>query len=91
MQELIEVLWGDSIEDSSKQSNLRNLIADLRAAFNVIEKEEIIIKDKNNISVNCNLFECDYYDYLNKKEYAINKYRELIAKEQEQPNQEISN
>ena len=75
MQELIEVLWGDSIEDSSKQSNLRNLIADLRAAFNVIEKEDIIIKDKNNISVNCTLFECDYYDYLNKKEYAINKYR----------------
>lgn len=75
MQELVDVLFKENTGDASTQSNLRNLIADLRSTFKALNKENIIIKDKNNMSVDCSQIQCDYYDYLNGDSYAINKYR----------------
>ena len=75
MANLIKVLWGEGGEDASRQSNLRNLIADLKSSLSSVQSEEIIIKDKNGIAVDCNKIKCDYYDYMQNKAYAVNKYR----------------
>lgn len=75
MANLIKVLWGEGGEDASRQSNLRNLIADLKSSLSSVHSEEIIIKDKNGIAVDCNKIKCDYYDYMQNKAYAVNKYR----------------
>lgn len=75
MGELMAVLW-DSGEDSiSRKSNLRNLVSEVRRAFDSVGVNDIIIKGRNSICINKNIIDCDYYDYLNGVPYALNKYR----------------
>lgn len=75
MGELMAILW-DSGEDSiSRKSHLRNLVSEVKRAFGAVGIHDIIIKGRNSISLNKNIVDCDYYDYINGVPYAINKYR----------------
>lgn len=75
MGELMTVLW-DSGEDSiSRKSNLRNLVSEVKRAFDSVGIHDIIIKGRNSISLNKNIVDCDYYDYIKGVPYAMNKYR----------------
>lgn len=75
MGELMAILW-DSGEDSiSRKSHLRNLVSEVKRAFGAVGIQDIIIKGRNSISLNKNIVDCDYYDYINGVPYAINKYR----------------
>lgn len=75
MGELMTVLW-DSGEDSiSRKSNLRNLVSEVKRAFDSVGVYDVILKGRNSISLNKNVIECDYYDYIKGVPYAINKYR----------------
>ncbi len=75
MQELATILWGNDTDEISSQSNLRNVIADLRSTLKAINKDEIIIKEKNAISVDCSLLDCDYFKYLNNKDESSDIYQ----------------
>ena len=68
-------LWEDGEDNSSRQSNLRNLIADLKSTFNEYGVDNVINKNKNTISVFTNNIDCDFYDFMNYKPYAVNSYR----------------
>lgn len=75
MGELLSVLW-DSGEDSiSRKSNLRNLVSEVKRAFESMGIDDLIIKSRNSICLNKNIVDCDYYDYIKGIPYAINKYR----------------
>ena len=71
---LIGSLWPDEPASASKQSLLRNLIADLRKSFREIGEEDIIIKMHNGLGLNTHKFDCDYYDFLRGDPKARHKY-----------------
>ena len=74
MGELMAVIWDDGADTSSRQSNLRNLIADLKNVLSDAEVGNIILKSRNSIAVNCEMVNCDYYDFLQHIPYAVNAY-----------------
>lgn len=74
MGELMTVIWEDGPDTSSRQSNLRNLIADLKSVLSDAGVADIILKSRNSIALDCALVDCDYYDFLDHIPYAVNAY-----------------
>ena len=75
MGQLMTALWEDGEDNASRQSNLRNLIADIKTTFHEEGIDNVINKNKNTISVYTNNVDCDFYDFINYKPYAVNSYR----------------
>ena len=61
------VLWEMSPYTSSNQSYLRHLVADLQKSLQACGAQDILVKQRGLLGVNTSAFECDYYDYLDKK------------------------
>lgn len=74
MGELMTVIWDDGLDTSSRQSNLRNLIAELKNVLSEAGVEHIILKNRNSIAIDCKAVDCDYYDFLRHIPYAVNAY-----------------
>ena len=74
MGELMAVIWEDGADTSSRQSNLRNLIADLKNVLSEAGVGNIIRKSRNSIAIDCESVDCDYYDFLRHIPYAVNAY-----------------
>lgn len=74
MGELMTVIWEDGPDTSSRQSNLRNLIADLKSVLSDAGVADIILKSRNSIALDCAQVDCDYYDFLDHIPYAVNAY-----------------
>lgn len=74
MGELMTVIWSDGPDTSSRQSNLRNLIAELKSVLSEVGAEHIILKKRNSIAIDCEAVDCDYYDFLRHIPYAVNAY-----------------
>ena len=74
MGELIAVIWEDGPDTSSRQSNLRNLIADMKNVLSDAGVGNIIIKNRNSIAIDFASVDCDYYDFLRHIPYAVNSY-----------------
>ncbi len=72
--ELISVLWEDGLNTHSRQSNLRNLISDMKKALAEVGADGIIIKNGRTIAIDCSAVDCDYYDFLRNVPYAVNCY-----------------
>ena len=75
MGELIAMLWEEGPDTHSRQSNLRNLISELKNTLAEAGTEDIILKSRNTISLDCDAVECDYFDFLRHIPYAVNRYR----------------
>lgn len=74
MGELMTVIWSDGPDTSSRQSNLRNLIAELKNVLSEAGVEHIILKTRNSIAIDREAVDCDYYDFLHHIPYAVNAY-----------------
>lgn len=74
MGELMAVIWEDGPDTSSRQSNLRNLIAELKNVLSDAGVGNIIFKNRNSIAIDCESVDCDYYDFLHHIPYAVNSY-----------------
>lgn len=75
MGELTAVLWEDGPDTLSRQSNLRNLISDLKKTLSDAGAENIIRKNRNTIAIDRDAVDCDYYDFLRHIPYAVNCYQ----------------
>lgn len=75
MGELMAVMWSDGEDNYSRQSNVRNLIAELKRVFSDVGAENVIVKTRNSIAINREAVDCDYYDFLRHIPYAVNSYR----------------
>lgn len=64
MSELASIIWEDGMYDKMRNRQLHTYIHDLISDFEKLGIEGIVEKSRNQISVNKNLFDCDYYDYL---------------------------
>jgi len=75
MGELMTVIWGDGPDGASRQSNLRNLISDMRHTLSEVGAGAVIHKERNAISLDVHAVSCDYYDFLHHIPYAVDCYR----------------
>lgn len=64
--ELIAALWEDEDVTNSKMSQIRAFTSDLRKTFESVGIGDILVKKHNEIAVNVNRIQCDYYRYLDK-------------------------
>lgn len=64
MAEIAAVLWEDKPCSRSVQSQVRNMIYYMMQVLKKAGAGHIIIKNRNNVSVDCTQFDCDYYDFL---------------------------
>lgn len=75
MGELMAVIWENGPDTTSRHSNLRNLIAELKTVLATAGADDIILKNRNSIAINCKAVDCDYYDFLRHIPYAVNNYQ----------------
>ncbi len=75
MGELIAVLWEDAPDTSSIRSNLRNLIYDLKSTLSRVGADNVLVKDRDTVALNCAHIDCDFYDFQKRMPYAVNLYR----------------
>ena len=75
MGELISVLWEGRPDTSGVRSQLRSLIADLRATLEELGEEAVVVKQRNLIAVDPERVDCDYYRFLAGDRAAVNAFR----------------
>lgn len=59
-RELVTALF----EEDDKASYVRNLRADMNDTFEALGVNDVITREGNNVGVNMDKIDCDYYDYL---------------------------
>ncbi|MGN0159826.1 MAG: response regulator [Lachnospiraceae bacterium] len=69
--EIMAILWGDNYSTSY----FRSLIKDLKDTFSGVGCEDIIIRQRGKIGIDRGKVDCDYYDWLDGKIYAVNLYQ----------------
>ena len=69
-REISAVLW-----EEDKFDYLRKLIQELRETFVEVGAKDVLICGFKKYRVEPNLIECDYYDYLADKPYAVKEFR----------------
>ena len=63
-KELINILWGEHADSARYGSSFRNLIVDIKHAFNELEIQNFFITEYNSFRINPDIINCDYYDFL---------------------------
>ena len=72
--EIAAVLWEDREYDRSLQNQTQVIIAAMMKTLKDNDINDIIIKKRNQITVDKSKIKCDYYDYLNWDAFAVNAY-----------------
>jgi two-component SAPR family response regulator len=72
--EILGALWEDKEVTVSLENYLRNLVSDLRSVLKEYKLEDVIGKKKGMIRVVPELFECDYYKWIDGDPAAINSF-----------------
>jgi len=74
-EEVVAVLWEDENDMKHGKTRLRQLVSDLRTVLKEIDREDLLIRTRNQAAVNTELFECDYYRMLEGDMDAVNAFR----------------
>ena len=67
-------MFEDSAYNRSEKSYFQNIVADLRCTLKKAGAGEVICKTYNNLSVNTDKIDCDYYHFLEGDVKTINQY-----------------
>ena len=70
--ELISILWEDA--SYNRISYLKNLKSDLRNMLEEAGREDILVQRKGSIGVLPQKMNCDFYDYMIRKEHALRQF-----------------
>lgn len=73
--EIIAVFWENERDEKSAKGHIRVLINDLRTTLKSIGMEELLIRERRQIGIYCDLVDCDYYRMLDGDITAVNAYR----------------
>ena len=74
VQELLAVLFEDREPDAAAGSLLRTLVSDMLHSLKNVNAEDMVVKTRNNLSVDVSRFDCDYYAFLSGDVQVINTY-----------------
>jgi len=73
-KELSSVIFDDGVYDDNRKSYLSKLCSDVCKKFEEFGIPDFIVKTTTALAVNCDMLECDLYDYLNGNTEAKKKY-----------------
>ncbi|MGN0375337.1 MAG: response regulator [Butyrivibrio sp.] len=74
-REIMSVLWENDEDDATHNSYLKKIRVDLTDVFDSLNCEDVLIRQWGKIGIVPDRIDCDYFDYLAGKPYAINAYR----------------
>ena len=69
--EIMAVLWGDKYSSSY----FRSLIKDMKDILGNAGCGDIIMQERGKVGIVRENVDCDYYDWMDGKAYAVNLYR----------------
>ena len=72
--ELMGILWEDAGNMTSRASQIRSFMADIRKTFEDAGLGDVIVKEHNAIAIRPDLIECDYYQFMDGKPEGINAF-----------------
>lgn len=72
--ELIDVLW-EYDDSGDHNSYLKAIKSDLFSVFEKLECEDVLVRQRGKIGIQTEKVDCDYFDWIAGKAYAINAYR----------------
>ena len=74
MGELIGILWEESGNMSSRNSQLRTFIADLKHSLSEAGFEKLLVREYNSLAVRTDMVNCDFYRFLNRDAAALREF-----------------
>lgn len=74
-KEACAILWEDTPYDRAQNNYLQTIVVELKRTLMQAGVENILQKSRNNLSVNTENFDCDYYRFIQGDTTAINQYR----------------
>lgn len=74
MAELAATMWEDKEYNRSLLNQIHSFLSDIMKLFKEIGQEDVIIKERNNIAINVDKVECDYFKLLRGDVQALNSY-----------------
>lgn len=72
--EAVAVIWEDVDDAAKAKHRLRNLVADLNAALDAVGMSDVLIRQRNQLAVNMDRLDCDYYRMLDGDAEAANAF-----------------
>ena len=73
-EEIAAALWEDETDLPAAKQRVRNLVSDLRAALRAIGMEDLLIRERRQLAIRCDMLDCDYYRMLSGDMSAVNAY-----------------
>lgn len=74
MAEIAAVLWEDKSYNRSVLNQIHSLLSDIMKKLKLIGKQDVIVKERNSVSINVELVKCDYFNFLKGDAAAINSF-----------------
>ena len=72
--EAVAVIWEDVDDAAKAKHRLRNLVADLNTALDAVGMGDVLIRQRNQLAVNMDRLDCDYYRMLDGDAEAANAF-----------------
>lgn len=73
-REACAILFEDGVYNRSRKSYFQNIVADMRCTLKRAGADDVICKSYNNLAVDVDKIDCDYYRFLEGDIKAINQY-----------------
>lgn len=74
ISEIAVILYEDKPDNAALQSQIRNIISDLKKSLAAAGYDDILVKTRGYVSILPEKISCDYYDFLDGIPAAVNAY-----------------
>lgn len=73
--EIALALWENESAEKAENNRIRVLINDLRSTLRSIDMEKLLIRERRQLAIRCDMVDCDYYRMRDGDSAAVNAYR----------------
>ena len=74
-KEACAILFEDTPYDQAQKNYFQTIVAELKNTLKQAGVQNILQKSRNNLAINPDAFDCDYYRFMQGDVAAINQYR----------------
>lgn len=73
--EIALALWENESDEKAEKTRIRVLLNDLRTTLRSIGMEKLLIRERRQLAVRCDMVDCDYYRMRDGDSAAVNAYQ----------------
>lgn len=74
-REIALALWENENAEKAENNRIRVLLNDLRTTLRSIGMEKLLIRERRQLAIRCDMVDCDYYHMRNGDPAAVNAYQ----------------